>query len=158
MGLDMYLIKRKKGDRRKVWQCEEVMYWRKANAIHKWFVENCQKGEDNCRPHLVRKTKMKELCGICKAILDNTELVDAKVMNGKRLVNGEWEPIMEDGKIMKDTSLAETLLPTTSGFFFGSTDYDQWYYEDVKRTYEKLNEIIEENEFDEYNFYYESSW
>lgn len=154
----MYLIKRKKGDRTKVWKCEEVMYWRKANAIHKWFVDNCQKGEDNCQPHLVRKTKIKELCGICKAILDNTELVDAKVMNGKELVNGEWKPIMEDGKKMKDTSLAETLLPTTSGFFFGSTDYDQWYYEDIKQTYEKLKEIIEENEFDEYNFYYESSW
>ena len=27
---------------------------------------------------------------------------------------------------------AEDLLPTQSGFFFGSTEYDQYYYDDVK--------------------------
>ncbi len=26
---------------------EEVLYWRKANAIHQWFVENVQGGEDH---------------------------------------------------------------------------------------------------------------
>ena len=25
---------------------EEMIYWRKANAIHNWFVENCQEGVD----------------------------------------------------------------------------------------------------------------
>ena len=154
----MYLIKRKKGDRTKVWKCEEVMYWRKANAIHKWFVDNCQNGEDNCQPHLVRKTKIKELRDVCKTIIDHAELIDGEIENGRKLVDGEWVPIIETGKVFKDTSLAESLLPTTSGFFFGSTTYDHWYYEDVKQTYEKLNDIIEENEFDEYNFYYESSW
>ena len=154
----MYLIKRKKGSRKKIWACEEVMYWRKANAIHKWFVDNCQKGEDNCQPHLVRKNKMKELYEVCKAITEHAELIHDKVQNGTKLKDGEWQPIMEDGFRIKDTSLAETLLPTTSGFFFGSTNYDQWYYEDVKQTYEKLGEIIEADEFDKYNFYYESSW
>lgn len=154
----MYLIKRKKGSRKKLWECEEVMYWRKANAIHKWFVDNCQKGEDNCQPHLVRKNKMRELYEVCKAITEHAELIHDKVQNGLELKDGEWQPIMEDGFRIKDTSLAETLLPTTSGFFFGSTNYDQWYYEDVKQTYEKLGEIIEADEFDEYNFYYESSW
>lgn len=154
----MYLIKRKKGSRKKIWMCEEVMYWRKANAIHKWFVDNCQKGEDNCQPHLVRKNKIKELYEVCKVITEHAELIHDKVQNGTKLKDGEWQPIMEDGFRIKDTSLAETLLPTESGFFFGSTNYDQWYYEDVKRTYEKLGEIIEADEFDEYNFYYESSW
>ena len=134
------------------------MYWRKANAIHKWFVDNCQKGEDNCQPHLVRKNKIKELYEVCKAITEHAELIHDKVQNGVELKDNEWQPIMEDGFRIKDTSLAETLLPTESGFFFGSTNYDQWYYEDVKRTYEKLGEIIEADEFDEYNFYYESSW
>lgn len=69
----------------------------------------------------------------------------------------KWN-LMSYYAIRKNTALAETLLPTTSGFFFGSANYDQWYYEDVKQTYEKLGEIIEADEFDEYNFYYESSW
>lgn len=35
-------------------------------------------------------------------------------------------------RILKDHSLANELLPTQSGFFFGSTDYDEWYFSDVK--------------------------
>ena len=27
---------------------KEVMYWRKANYIHNWFVENIQNGSDDC--------------------------------------------------------------------------------------------------------------
>ena len=27
---------------------EELGYWRKANQIHRWFVENVQDGVDNC--------------------------------------------------------------------------------------------------------------
>ena len=26
-----------------------VGYWRKANQIHKWFVDNCQNGRDECQ-------------------------------------------------------------------------------------------------------------
>lgn len=35
-------------------------------------------------------------------------------------------------RVLKDHSLAHELLPTQNGFFFGSTDYDDWYYDDVK--------------------------
>lgn len=35
-------------------------------------------------------------------------------------------------RVLKDHSLAHSLLPTQSGFFFGSTDYDDWYFSDVK--------------------------
>jgi len=31
----------------------EAMYWRKANAIHRWFVENVQGGQDDCKPYYV---------------------------------------------------------------------------------------------------------
>ena len=30
---------------------EQVGYWRKANQIHNWFVENVQDGEDDCCYH-----------------------------------------------------------------------------------------------------------
>jgi len=32
---------------------EEVMYWRKANQIHNWFVPNVQDGEDDCKEYYV---------------------------------------------------------------------------------------------------------
>lgn len=35
-------------------------------------------------------------------------------------------------KVLKNHHLAHSLLPTQSGFFFGSTDYDKWYFHDVK--------------------------
>ena len=35
-------------------------------------------------------------------------------------------------QVLKDHSLAETLLPTQAGFFFGGTDYNDWYFSDVK--------------------------
>ena len=35
-------------------------------------------------------------------------------------------------RVLKDHSNAYGLLPTQSGFFFGSTDYDKWYFSDVK--------------------------
>jgi hypothetical protein len=35
-------------------------------------------------------------------------------------------------QVLKDHSLAHSLLPTQDGFFFGSTDYDDWYFSDVK--------------------------
>jgi len=44
------------------------------------------------------------------------------------------------------------------GFFFGGTDIDQYYWEDVKRTIKKLDKIINHKDFDELSFYYQSSW
>lgn len=35
-------------------------------------------------------------------------------------------------RVLKDHRLAHSLLPTQDGFFFGSTDYDDWYFSDVK--------------------------
>lgn len=35
-------------------------------------------------------------------------------------------------EVLKDHSKGPALLPTMSGFFFGSTDYNDYYYDDVK--------------------------
>ena len=48
---------------------EDVGYWRKANAIHQWFVKNCQKGVDDCGKYCVLTEQLKELRDICKEIL-----------------------------------------------------------------------------------------
>ena len=40
---------------------EHLLYWRKANAIHGWFVDNCGDGEDNAQLMYVTEDKMKEL-------------------------------------------------------------------------------------------------
>ena len=40
---------------------EEAMYWRKANAIHNWFVQNVQDGNDDCKKYWVSIDHLKEL-------------------------------------------------------------------------------------------------
>lgn len=117
-----------------------VLYWRKANAIHKWFEDHLYNVED-CGMYDVDWEQLMELKAVCERIVAECPLVDGKVRNGKRYEDGEWVGIIEDGKVLSNKELAEELLPTTSGFFFGSTDYDQWYYEDVRWTAEQLGKI-----------------
>ncbi len=103
---------------------EEAGYWRKANQIHRWFVENVQHGEDNCGEYYVGSEKLAELLELCQ-------------------------------KVKADNSLAEELLPSASGFFFGGTDYDEWYFNDIENTIAVLEEALEDDRAD---YYYSSSW
>jgi hypothetical protein len=122
MGLDMMLYRRDENGE----VGEEVMYWRKANAIHDWFVQNVQNGIDECEPHEVTVDQLVELRQLCSEVLGNRDLAD-------------------------------DLLPTASGFFFGSTDYDAWYFENLSRTVEVLDDLLEESNEDDL-FIYQSSW
>jgi hypothetical protein len=135
---------------------ENVGYWRKANAIHKWFVENCQNGEDDCRLAYVSREKLQELLDICRTVKAASKLVNGKIKNGAVLKNGEWKPVIEDGKYIEDPSVAKELLPTQEGFFFGSTEYDQYYLQDIEDTIEILDKVLSEPGSGE--FYYQSSW
>lgn len=54
----------------------------------------------------------------------------------------------------KDTSL----LPTQSGFFFGSTEYDEWYWDRVNSTIDILSEILTTFDFENEELLYTSSW
>lgn len=167
MGLDMYLIRKKYvgaeyghrkvkgtvyitiGDKqlpidfnRIVYIDEKVSYWRKANAIHKWFVDNVQDGVDNCQSYYVSTKKLEELLELCKKVKKT-----AKVKDG----------------IIENVEEIEELLPTTDGCFFGSTNYDEWYMQDIDYTIKILGQILrEEKKLNEQGFYsdfeYSSSW
>lgn len=108
----------------------EVMYWRKVNAVHDWFVREVQNGEDDCKSYYVDRDKLVELMETCK-----------------RVVNSKDDP-----------SVAEELLPSASGFFFGSTDYDEYYYEGLLWTIEGLEKILKNPAYDGMDFYYQASW
>jgi hypothetical protein len=103
---------------------EEAGYWRKANAIHKWFVDNCQDGVDDCRDAYVGFNNLQALLDLCRIVII-------------------------------DKSKAEQLLPSTSGFFFGNTEYDEWYYNDIQNTIEILEKALEDKDGE---YYYSSSW
>ena len=90
----------------------DAMYWRKANAIHGWFVNVVQDGEDNCREYEVDREQLETLRDLCKDILEHPDA----------------------GR--------ETDLEPTEGFFFGSYKKDEWYYEDLKNTVEGLDKVL----------------
>jgi len=167
MGLDMYLYKKhyvknwehnppeekiaitiKKGgkkhpeiDTKKITYIQEsVAQWRKANAIHNWFVENVQKGVDECQEAYVDPTKLEDLRQTCIIVRDKSKLID----------DGQG------GKIIEDTTFAEDLLPCQSGFFFGGTEYDEWYLKDVTDTIKMIEDELKLEHRAEY--YYMSSW
>ena len=138
---------------------EEVGYWRKANQIHNWFVDKVQDGEDDCEyHHEVTKEILEELLDTCETVLASCELVDGKIKNGEHIEDGNWVPIMEDGKYIKNPSVAMELLPTTSGFFFGGTDYDEYYVNDIKETIDIVTKVLETTDFEKEMIYYVSSW
>jgi hypothetical protein len=59
-------------------------------------------------------------------------------------------------KVLDNNELAEQLLPTASGFFFGGTEYDQWYFNDIEETIKIIdNALLMPKQWD---FNYRSSW
>lgn len=104
---------------------EEAGYWRKANQIHQWFVDNVQKGVDNCGEYYVGTDDLEKLLDACE-------------------------------KVKADHSLADTLLPSASGFFFGGTEYDEWYFNTIDNTIEILKEALADES--DSSYYYSSSW
>ena len=138
---------------------DEIGYWRKANAIHNWFVEHVQNGIDDCKYHNeVTKEILEELLDTCMTVLKNSELFDAPVVSSFIYCNGRQKPEFIDGKIVKDPSVAMQLLPTQEGFFFGSTDYDQWYIEYIENTIDIINKVLRTTDFEREMIYYISSW
>lgn len=158
MGLDMMLYKKKKNlvadD-----ELLEVAYWRKANQIHNWFVKNVQNGLDDCGYYEVSITKLKELKEICDKILKEVMLTPGKITMYKTYDNDkeQWINKYGNGMVIANKETCEELLPTTEGFFFGSTDYDSYYLNDIKDTSKMLDKIINETKEDE-ELEYHSSW
>ena len=103
-----------------------VAYWRKANAIHKWFC-SLDEDKDECQKIYVTMDNLLELRDLCQRVFD-------------------------------DPSLAEELLPSQAGFFFGSTDYDDWYITDIKLTIDQIDRILKPIKSDYADFIYRASW
>ena len=65
--------------------------------------------------------------------------------------------------VLEDHSKAEELLPTQSGFFFGGTDYDEYYFDDVKETLDIVERALafidsQEHKKADWEIVYQASW
>jgi hypothetical protein len=135
---------------------EKVAYWRKANAIHKWFVANCQNGNDDCGEYYVSNKQLAELVAACKRVLDTVETVDGDLDMGTTYYpDGRVEHHKKPGQVVAQKEIAAATLPTQDGFFFGGTDYDEFYLDDLRETVEQIEPLIAD---DRESYYYNSSW
>lgn len=157
MGLDMYLYARKSSFKTRIKEDKDKLfieypeelkefaddmydrffqeciveyaigYWRKFNALHCYIVENFAEN------------------GVddCKPIyLDGYDI----------------EQIVDTIKsILVDKDKAKELMPPADGFFFGSTEISDWYFEDLEYSlwvFEKTLDAIRHG----YSIYYQASW
>lgn len=108
--------------------------WRKANAIHEWFVIHTQNGQDECQPSFVDKEQFEELLTACQKVLSfENNQVDLEIA-------------------------AKTYLPTTTWFFFGSQNYDDYYIQYIKEIADLIKNILKDDDFDTYYYIYHASW
>jgi len=164
MGLDMYLgVKTEYGT-------QEVGYWRKANAIHGWFVRECGNNVDECQEIVVPKIKLLELqaqCLIAVMKRNQEETTSEESPKSSRSVPvdgqemGEW--LMEQMKMETTLAVMEKEFEDTSdplrpvaGFFFGGTEKDQYYYADLMETVEIIAKAV--TDYPDGEFIYQASW
>lgn len=90
-------------------------YFRKVNFIYEFFEEDINHDNELA---LVNAEDIQRLINVCKDTLDAHKKNDAEGM-----------------------AYAMANLPTRSGFFFGSTEYDDWYWNDVKDCIKQMKQL-----------------
>lgn len=175
----------------------EVCYWRKFNALHKYFNDHFnEQDNDNCVNMYMGIEDIRELLNKLEVLRKKVKLVDGWTMSGRTsdrvkkgtevdLVDGKKKKVedlavgdvikvasercpsgqavvrytvadkddevlcsynyQERGKVVDNYKLCEDELPTEDGFFFGSTDYDEWYLENVDSAIEQLKKVVAEH-------------
>jgi len=132
---------------------ESVGYWRKFNALHSWFVQELADGVDDCRELYVGEDGLKNALDVLQKVKTALDKAGKKVAS----IHVGWkdgEKMYEDMEVY-DADEVTKLLPTAEGFFFGGTEYDDYYYNEVCNTIKLFEELLEEEGGD---FYYQASW
>ena len=107
----------------------QIGYFRKFNALHSYIVKTFADGVDNCQAILLHKEDVEQI----KKVLDD-------VLNANT------------------AEKAKEILPTQSGFFFGGTDYDEFYFEEVKDAADLMQSFLDNFDFESYQLVYQASW
>lgn len=114
-----------------------AIYWRKANAIHGWFVNELGGGVDECQEIRVTRDDLVKLRELCFDAIS-----------------------VPAGSSMQEH--AEKILPPTSGFFFGSYEIDEYYERDMKETISEIDRVLKalpkDGEGWNWSLYYQASW
>ena len=121
-------------DLQRFYYAEEDAYFRKVNFIYHYFQP---KLDDECA--FVTKADIEDIINRCDKILKGLKFKGEEIPHEK-------------------IDLAMELLPTQSGFFFGSTDYDKWYFADVKDVRRQMKKLLRGFDEDTDVIYVVMSW
>lgn len=134
----------------------ELLYWRKANQIHNWFVKHVQNNVDDCDYYIVSIDKLHALYKTLNSIAEKVTLIEED--------EDSFDIKFKENEL-EVKAFCESTLPTCDGFFFGSTDYDKYYFLNIIQTVKNLKRIFEyidcngiEDDSEDYAIYYHSSW
>lgn len=97
-------------------------YFRKVNFLFEYYSSR-DRLVDSCYAFVTKKD-LEDIIDRCEQILQAKKTGDN----------------LDEGETVID--LAHELLPTTDGFFFGSTDYDDYYFWDVKDCLRQMKKFL----------------
>lgn len=99
---------------------EEVIYWRKVNAVHKWFVDNIQDGIDNDYEYYAPVFKLKELLDKCELVLEEPKTAPKHLptLNGFFFGNIEYNEDYFNGITYTRDMLKQILAEDNDGRFY----------------------------------------
>ena len=107
----------------------DLYYWRKANQIRNWLVEHIEEFDYSDN---------------CKEFVVPEDTIKQLVSDIKQVLDNH--------------ELASEIMPTSSGFFFGYYEYDEWYFEQLQQTYDDLKLIIANFDFEKCDIVYYEWW
>ena len=158
---DTELIENIKGLKKQFYPHEDV-YFRKANFVYRFFQpylvdEECIVGKDMVNDLLERCDKVIAAAQKDGVIDENGEIDKKYYLCEKFFDLPENEQKVEElrVKLANDemprdwTKTAAELLPTQSGFFFGSTEYGIYYLEDILSCKEQFTKLLADWKDDE---------
>lgn len=155
MGLDIDFVKVKQ-------KRKKLSYFRKVNFLVKFFndkiVEYCEGTILNGLDVPIDKEWCEELLEKCNKVVDKYNELKASYTPDTNDNTNLFESQEANDLFAK---FASETLPTMAGFFYGSTDYDEWYLNDVKDVIENLkNDIIPEFDdlFDNEYIVFNADW
>ena len=109
---------------KKMTTIEEIEKWAKGQYEHYYKPLSAYFRKVNCIYKYFSDRLEQERC-----IVEKKDVID---------IMGRAIRILET----KDTELAERLLPTQGGFFFGPTEYDSWYFKDMEEILKEFGKLL----------------
>ena len=118
-------------------------YWRKFNALHGYICDTFADGVDECQVIPLTKANLKKILSVLKKT--------------KKILDKHFEKD-EKGAYSFTGNVKDIPLQPRGGFFFGGTEIDEWYQDDVDESVKFFSNLVDT--FDSRNevCYYQASW